>query len=207
MPDRPFRVVARDKKTNDVRQVYRVGDRFTRNGKAKGRKSLFSKTEARAATKWGERNGLAVWVTKSPFPFVIRDETTGWTKPELARRINELGRRRHRYIWMGEGLRTKHQQWVFRMAMLNGTGALAARCDTTYWGKHSWEQCKNAGPSQSNHATGDAADISVFQSGRSGAMTNVGNDGKCRSIMRDLGLCLPVPGEPWHAEIGTRWCA
>jgi hypothetical protein len=213
MADRKFRVLARNTKTNNVKRVYRLanGQGFTRDQNhpkiAKNAPGLFHKDEAEDAKKWGRKKGLAMFVTKSKYPFLVLDSDTKWGDPDLSRKLDELGERRERYLWCGEYKRSKRQQWEFRMAYLNGTGNLAARCDTTYDGKHTWEQCKGAGPSQSNHATGDACDTSYLHSGRSGAYTNVGRDKECRRIMASLDLCLPVGGEPWHVERGTNWKA
>lgn len=209
--DRVFRCLARDTRTNNVLVLFRKSGNkgFTRNPTSKGlarvKPSMFSNDEAKAAIRWGAKNGLAVFATKSKYPFLVLDSDTAWGNPELSRRLNTLGRRRQRYLWVGEYKRTSRRQWELRQAYLNGTGNLAAQCCTRYVGKHSWSACgKN---SQSNHATGDAADASYLHSGRSGSYTNLGNDLKCRSIMKDIGLCLPVPGEAWHAQIGSTWRA
>lgn len=215
MADRKFRVLARNTNTNNVKRVYRLKNNkgFTRDPDhpdlATNAPGLFHKDEAEAAEKWGKKKSpkLACFITKSKYPFLVLDSDTGWGDADLSEKLNKLGKRRERYLWCGEYLRSKHQQWEFRMAYLNGKGNLAAPCDTTYSGKHSWEQCKPAGPSQSNHATGDACDTSYLHSGRSGSYTNVGNDSECRKIMKDLNLCLPVGGEPWHIERGNNWRA
>ncbi len=53
-------------------------------------------------------------------------------------------------------------------------------------------------PGTSNHGKGKAADCKY----RGG---NVGDT--MRDSLRAMGLCLPVPGESWHTEIGNVWNA
>ena len=216
--DRPYVVLARDRKSNDVRQVYRLpGGGFTRNkdnpaiAKTNGNPRRFWKREVEDCQRWARKKGLAVFAAKGKqarWPFVVKDTDTAWANDDLMDRINRLGRRRRRYIWGGELKRTAHRQWELRMLYLNGNGNLAARCCTKYDGKHSWSACgKNP---TSHHNQGEAGDISVLASGRGGGYTNVGNDKKARAIMRDVGLVLNVGGEPWHAvrkDIDPDWRA
>lgn len=215
--DRPYVVLVRDRETDDVRQLYRTPDGFTRNEsnpnvkKADGNPRKFWKREVERAEKWAKRKNLALFAAKgrqARWPFVVKDTDTAWANDELMNRIDKVGRRRRRYIWGGELKRTAHRQWELRMAYLNGRGNLAARCCTKYDGKHSWAACgKNP---TSDHNRGEAGDISVLHSGRGGAYTNVGNDKQARAIMRDEGLVLNVGGEPWHAvrkEVDSTWRA
>lgn len=182
---KPYHLLVRHKGSNDVRK---------RDGR-------FSRAQVEVAMA---APNLIVFATKSPYPFVVLDDDTAWGKPRLARAINELGFRRGRYIRAGEFKRTSHRQWVLRMAYLRGQGNLAARCCSRYIDQHPWSKCGK--DSMSNHADGNAADISVLHSGRHGAYTPVGEDKQCREIMRRLGMCLPVgQGETWHAEFGNVW--
>lgn len=208
--DRVYRCVARNRKTNNAKRVWRkAAGGFTlkasHKGLAKVKPGMFSKAEIREVEKWAKREDLALFTTKSKYPFVVLDSDTAWGNPELSKKLDELGEKRQRYLWAGEYKRTAHRQWELRMAYLEGRGNLAALCCTKYSGRHSWESCgKN---SQSNHAAGNACDTSYLHSGRSGSYTNVGNDAKCRALMHDLGLCLPVGGEAWHIERGNNWRA
>lgn len=213
MAERKFFVLGRTKKTNDVSQVFRLpkGD-FTRNEEnpaireSSGDPKLFTKAEVRDAIRWGERTGVAVFGTTSEYPFLVKASDTKWGSPDLARRMNELGRRRKRYIHVTAFLRSSRQQWKLRMLYLQGRGNLAARCCSKYdRTQHSWRECGK--DSWSNHFRGNAADIGVIASGRDGARVDVGSDSKCRKIMKALGTCLPVGGEPWHIEVGGTWRA
>lgn len=206
MAERKWRVLARDTDNNNVRQVYRiVGGGFTRDEGHKDRRALMLKSEAEDAIKWAKSKGAAGYATTNKYPFIVLDSDTAWGNAELSGKLNELGRRRERYMWAGEYKRTSHRQWELRMLYLNGRGNLAARCCSKYSGKHSWKDCGK--DSWSNHASGNACDVSVLKSGRGGSYVNVGKDDQCRKIMRDLGLCLPVGGEPWHGERGNTWRA
>lgn len=59
-----------------------------------------------------------------------------------------------------------------------------------------------ARPGTSRHETGLAADCVTFVT-----KANVGNVKRIRAAMKKHGLCLPVPGEPWHVERGNTWRA
>lgn len=212
MGDRKFVALARDTKTNKVSQLYREqGGGFTRDkgskNIAKTRPPRFSKQEGEAAIEWGKAHGLAVFVTQQKWPFLVLDDDTDWGNPDLAKRLNELGRRLGRYVWCGEFKRSAYRQWWFRDGYLRRKPGfnLAARCCTKYSGIHSWASCgKNP---QSNHASGNACDTSILRSGRGGSFVNVGAWSGAREEMRRLGLCLPVGGENWHIERGTAWRA
>lgn len=68
-----------------------------------------------------------------------------------------------------------------------------------------------AKPGTSNHEVrppdqqGHAADCQLVYA--NGQMVNIGADKKARELLRKRGLCLPVPGEPWHVEEGNVWRA
>ncbi len=212
MAERKYRVLGRGEKDNNVLQVFRLAKGFTRNPdnpevkKVGGNAHLFTKAEVQDAIKWGHRNGVAVFGTTNEYPFLVKQSDTEWGSPELSKKMNELGRRRRRYIHVTAFKRTARQQWVLRMAYLRGEGNLAARCCSRYDRQlHSWNQCGK--DSWSNHFRGNAADIGVIVSGRDGSRVNVGDDSKCRKIMKSLGLALVVPHEPWHCEIGGQWLA
>lgn len=183
-----------EKKNNNVVQLYRrkIGDGFT-TLKSFGKDETFGPDAVIAAKKWAKKKGYKARLFKNgvDYPFIIMDNDTKMVKPDLAKKINELGRRRKRYVWMGEGWRTNAQQWAFWNAYV----ARGKRPPTVAY------------PGTSNHESGNAADISVFLTGPQNSYTNVGNDGRTRSIMRALNLCLPVPGEAWHTQIGNDWRA
>jgi hypothetical protein len=210
--ERKFRVLARDLKTNDVRQVYRLPAtkdkplRFTRDAKAPGRKALFSKTEANKAVAWAKTKKAAGYATTSKYPFLVLDSDTAWGNANLAEKLNELCRKLQRYGWCGEFKRPAQRQWYFYQGWLArkpGFNLAAACCWKNY--PHSWAACGKQ--PRSNHASGNACDFSILHSGRGGGYTNIGNYRGGRDAMRSLGLCLPVPGESWHIELGSNWRA
>jgi hypothetical protein len=194
------------KSNGDIVQLYRnKSNRLTLNrSKAVGFK--FSEDRKREIQKWAKRKGFkSVEFTSSPHPFVVYDtvttdgdEKTGRVRGPLEKKLNNVGRRLKRKLFVGEGKRSSHAQWKFYMAYLNGQDNLAARCCTKYAPrvKHSWASCgKN---SQSNHYTGDAADTVVMPS-----WTNIGWYNGAVSAMKAEGLGLPVGGEAWHVEISN----
>jgi len=192
MTERQYQVLARSRKSNFVSQMYRrPNGRIVRSSKPLGDGKWFSHDEAKRAQRLGEARGWAVFVTKSHFPFIVLDSDTKMVRPQLAVLINELGRKRGRYVWLGEGWRTHARQWeLYREYERRGFAPPTV-----------------AYPGTSNHEFGWAGDISILISGRGGAYINVGNDAKCRRIMKRLGLGLPVVGEPWHAQITSEWRA
>lgn len=207
MGDRKFRCLARDTKTNRVAVLYRKQGRgFTRNPKsprlAKVKPPMFSKREADLAVEWGKKKGLAVWVDSGKYPFVVCDVAP--PGDAVMRRLNKVGKRLGRYVKIISGDRTPYQAWVLRMRYLNGTGNLAALCCGN-GGRHSWAACGKS--PRSNHARGAAADCGIVHSGRGVGYTSIGLWPNARTAMRAEGLCLPVGGEAWHAEVGTTWRA
>jgi hypothetical protein len=132
-----------------------------------------------------------VWVVCHRYPYLVLDSDTHMVHHCLASRLNTVGRKMHRFVWIGEGLRSRARQqelWDQYIAR-NKQWPLVAR------------------PGTSRHETGEAADVSLFMYGRDKPFVNIGKVARARSIMRDEGLCLNVPGEPWHVEIGNVWRA
>lgn len=173
-------------KNHDVKRLFvKKGGGYTTK-RSEARKRGMGKPAWAGAQVWAQKNGYKVRATRSRYPFIIVDNDTRMVRPHLARKINRLGKRSKRYIWMGEGWRSyQRQQELYRM-YLNGTGNLAAV------------------PGTSRHESGNAADISIFLNGPDRGYTNVGLVDSVRRRMRHLGLALTVPGEPWHCEIAGR---
>ena len=59
-----------------------------------------------------------------------------------------------------------------------------------------------ARPGTSRHETGLAADVVTEK-----LRISVGSVKKIRAALKNHGLCLPVPNEPWHVECGSTWRA
>lgn len=89
-------------------------------------------------------------------------------------------------LYIAEGKRSIADQWKYWNAFKAGKGPLAAY------------------PGTSNHTWGNAADVRKDAGRWSG---NLGDIPGARDAMKKWGLCLPVPGETWHAEIGNSWRA
>jgi hypothetical protein len=172
------------------RRLYPRGARFTWH-RRRADARLLTAAQVRAARAFHRDHGFdahgQIRVVVVPlYPFLHVDADTRPCKPPVMRALNAVGRRLKRHLRIREGWRTRDQQQAF------------------------WEAFEDRGyrpplvarPGTSNHETGDAADVGVLPSGE-----NLGSYGGARQAMRAEGLCLPVPGEPWHVEIGTTWRA
>ena len=179
-----YKVLA-TRKNGNVRMVHRLGPNKFSLKKTKGSKKKMNKAQAKKAVQWAKKKGFTdIRRTRSKYPFLVLDSDTKWPKTKLARKLNKLAKRRKRYMFVNEGWRTHARQWVLWNAYQSGTGNLAAY------------------PGTSNHEGGWAADMSVFLYGRDSYRQNVGEDDKTRSLMKKMGICLPVGGETWHCELG-----
>lgn len=150
--------------------------------------------ERREAMKWAASKDYISrirFVEVNPYPWVAGD--IQGLHPDLLAKLNHVGRILRRVVYVRSGLRTYNEQLALWNAYKAGYGNLAAY------------------PGTSNHEDrdgdgyGEAADCAL--GGPKGP--NIGNVAKARSVMRGLGLCLPVKGETWHVEInnGQGWRA
>ena len=196
------------KKNGDVHQVYRTKMGTYTLDRKKAKQFRFDPSQKPSIKKWAARRKFkSVEFSAKDNPFIVYDTTTSdgdeatrRVRPNLEKKMNEVGRDIKRKLFVGEGKRSAHAQWAFYMAYLNGHGNLAARCCTKFaaWEKHSWAACgKN---SQSNHYTGDAADTVIMPS-----WSNIGTSREAVASMRRHGLGLPVGGENWHVEISNNF--
>ena len=183
-------------KDGDVRRVYRKANGGWTTHKDKGVSGRFRGIRKLSIRNWAKRNGWKVEFTRKSNPFLVYDTDTKPVKAALAKGLNAVGEDIGRKLFVGEGRRTNYQQWVFRMAYLTGKGNLAARCCLKYWPDrwHSWADCGKQ--SQSNHATGDAADTMILP-----GYVNIGSWHSAVDSMKRHGLGLPVGGEAWHVEL------
>lgn len=189
-----------------MRQRYSVGVRLRKRGrvrrlylrkrggyttvKLRGARGVFTKTEVVKARAWAKRAGHGFTATMiNPYPFLKLNKTTRPVVASLMGKLNSLGRRLGRQLYIAEGTRTREQQQAFWDAFVRRGYAppLVAR------------------PGTSNHEPQDgllgrAADVRSLSGN-----VNVGSLPGSRVAMRSLGLCLPVPGEAWHVEEGHRW--
>jgi hypothetical protein len=104
--------------------------------------------------------------------------------PELLRRLALVARDAKRPLFVNYGKRTYAEQ----KELYDKYGSPRA-----------------AKPGTSPHESGRAADVVL---GANHAI-DIGDLPECRTAMKKRGLCLPVPGEPWHVEIdrGQGWRA
>lgn len=186
----PYHVTV-EKRNHHVVRLYKSRRRGFTTRRTLAAKDTMSAEQFENARKFAKKKGWRIRGTKNPYPFIILDSDTKMVRAPLAKKINQMGRWHRRYIWMGEGWRTHaRQQELWRQYVARGYAPPLV-----------------AYPGTSNHETGWAADISIFLHGPSQGYTNVGYVSRCRRIMRRLNLCLPVPGEKWHTQIGNNWQA
>ena len=178
------------------------------------------KSVAEQGKKWAEKEkSCAVYMSKDKYPFTVLPDGGVFGDKELAARLNKVGRDRQRYIRLGSFKRPpKHSgsssgncgscQHCLYIRHIEGWGNLAAKCSCKYSGKHSHSSCDSC--CSSHHCKGLACDSSYYKSGRSGSYVNLGNDSKCRDLLRKHKLVLNVGGEPWHVvkkETDSTWRA
>lgn len=97
---------------------------------------------------------------------------------DLLRRLEAVGKELGKKIFIRSGRRTIGEQWDLYNQLGPGIAAY---------------------PSPSApHVRGIAADVGI--DGR-----DIGDYPGARRVMRKHGLCLPVPGEDWHVQVGSNW--
>jgi hypothetical protein len=183
-------ILAEDRKNNISRIYRRIGGGITKQRILALGYRYDDATTKRVLLDARERY-QNVWDTNSRYPFLRLDSDTRMVNPLLAKKLNAIGREMRRFLWIGEGTRTRARQ------------------------QELWDEYVNrhfrppivARPGTSRHETGDAADVSVFLNGLLQPYTNIGKIARARVLMRRHGVCLPVGGEKWHVEIGHNWRA
>jgi hypothetical protein len=186
-------IVLSENREYQIRRVFKkIGGGWTLN-RALTLSVGMTVNESASAMIWVRNQSWSrnVYERRSRYPFLVLDTDTRMVNHELAKRLNAIGRKMQRLVWIGEGLRTRARQQELwdQYVRRNFARPLVAR------------------PGTSRHETGDAADTSIFLKGRSNPYTNIGSIPEARSLMRRHGLACNVPGEPWHCEISTIWRA
>lgn len=159
------------------------GGLIKRFGPEPGFKKNLTLAERREVTAWARKRGYsaklgdAVRVPK--YPHLSGDVDV---QPDLAKRLEAVGKDLGKVLWIASGNRTYEEQAELYADYLAGRGPLAAA------------------PGTSNHHGGKAADVWL-----GGA--NIGTSRSARAALRRHGLCLPVAGETWHVEVGSTWRA
>lgn len=116
---------------------------------------------------------------------LIRKQLTGDldAKTDLLYALAQVSRDLGIPLYVAEGTRSIRDQWKYWLLYKAGRGPLAAY------------------PGTSNHTHGDAADVRRTKT----SWQNIGQIPNAKTLMAKYGLCLPVPGEPWHVEFGNNW--
>lgn len=178
--ERRFRLVATTR-LGSVRYVYRQPGGFSWRKGRKGRVFLSAK-EADAAVKWARKRRAKTTrvLTPGQYSHLRLDPSTRWPLDRrLLRRLNRIGQRRHRIIWIKSGHRTMDEQWGF-------------------WNHYQQYGYPKAAYPNANapHVRGVAADVGILD--RRGVYRSLGLDAKARKIAEGMGLRAWVSGEPWH---------
>lgn len=127
---------------------------------------------------------------------------TGKAGRRLMRKLSHVAQDIGHPIKVISGKRTNYQQWSLYMRYLQGNGNLAAPCCWKHY-QHSWNNCGKSCASM--HCRSMAVDCGVID--KWGNYASIGYSKRARQSMRRHGLCLPVPGEKWHVQIGDIWRA
>ncbi len=96
----------------------------------------------------------------------------------LLNKLAQVGQKIGKKVSITSGFRSRAEQTRLYNLYKAGKGNLAAK------------------PGTSKHESGNAADCSV-------GGVNLGSDPKARAAALEVGLCFPVPGEPWHIQVGS----
>ncbi len=180
---RRFRLVCTTR-FGGVRYVYRQphGGYSWKKGK-KGR-IFMDAGEVELATKWAKRQRAKTTrvLTPGQYSHLRLDPSTRWPlDKQLLRRLNRIGQRRKRIIWIKSGHRTMDEQWGF----------------WNHYQKYGYP--KAAYPNaNAPHVRGVAADVGILD--RRGQYRSLGLDARAKKIAEKLGLRAWVSGEPWHYQ-------
>lgn len=179
---RKFRLVATTR-FGGVRYVWRTGKTYSwRKGKT-GR-HLMDAGEAENAVKWAKRRGAKTTRVLKPgdYSHLRLDPSTRWPlDKQLLRRLNKVGQKRKRILYIKSGHRTMSEQWGF----------------WNHYQKYGWP--KAAYPNaNAPHVRGVAADVGILD--RKGVYRSLGLDGKAKRLAEKFGLRAWVSGEPWHIQ-------
>ena len=167
-----------------MRLYVSIGGSFTKD-RAKAKHEFMTEGQITAAKRWARMRGYKLRSSRvNPYPWLSLDSDTEFPCPELANKLNELGKRLGKRLHINEGTRTpERQRELYAQFEARGfTPPLVAK------------------PGTSRHETGLAADVQILS-------FNIGLWPGARTQMQRLGLCLPVSGEPWHVEMGNTWKA
>ena len=125
---------------------------------------------------------------------------TGPHGRELLHKLSAVAKDISHPIRIISGKRQAYDQWVLYMRYLRGQGNLAAPCCGKHY-QHSWNSCGRACASM--HCRSMAVDCGVVDN--HGNYRSIGYSDRARHSMRKHNLCLPVPGEQWHCQVGSYW--
>ncbi len=181
--DRKFRAVATTR-FGGVRLIKRTKDGFAWRGSPKNTSILMTAREADAAQKWAKKKKAKTFRILRPgeYSHLRLDPTTKWPlDKKLLRRLNAVGRKISRIIYIKSGHRTLAEQTYF----------------WNHYQKYGWPRAAypNSG---APHIRGVAADCGVLD--RKGNYSSLGLNPSAKKAAETLGLRMWVGGEPWHIQ-------
>lgn len=181
--ERKWRVVATTR-FGGVRIIYRLnGGGYSWNPK-KGSRAVLTAHQVTEAKKWAKRHAAKTvrTVPLDGWTHLRLDPSTRWpTDQALLRRLNRVGRRLNRIVYIKSGHRNLSEQWGF-------------------WNHYQRYGSPVAAYPNANapHIRGVAADCGIID--RRGNYSSLGLNPKARRLAERFGLAAWVGGEPWHIQ-------
>lgn len=179
--NREFRAVATTR-FGGVRLIKKTAKGFSWRGNPKNSRILMTRAEIEDARVWAKKHKAKTFrvLKKGDWSHLRLDPSTKWpTDKKLLVRLNAVGQRLGRIVYIKSGHRTYSEQAYLYRLWKSGRGNLAAYPN------------KNA-----PHIRGVAADCGVID--RKGNYASLGLNSDARRTAESLGLRAWVPGEPWH---------
>lgn len=181
MTDRKYRVVATTR-LGGVHLIYRTKKGFTWNPNPKHGVTWMTHAEVEQARAWARKKKAKTFrvLKQGEWSHLRLDPTTRWpTDKQLLRRLNAVGKKMNRIIYIKSGHRTLAEQWGF----------------WNHFQKYGWPTA--AYPNgNAPHIRGVAADCGIIE--RNGQYRSLGLNSRAKKAAESLGLRAWVGGEPWH---------
>lgn len=176
-----FRAVATTR-FGGVRLIKKTKKGFSWRGNPKTSRIMMSRAEIEDARVWAKKHKAKTFrvLKQGDWSHLRLDPTTKWpTDKKLLTRLNTVGQKLGRIVYLKSGHRTLQEQTRLYNLWRAGQGNRAAY------------------PNQNApHIRGVAADCGIID--RKGNYASLGLNSQAKKIAESLGLRAWVPGEPWH---------
>jgi hypothetical protein len=180
-PNRKYRAVATTR-FGGVRLIKRTKKGFSWNGSPKNSSIFMTIDEVNAAHKWANRQKAKTFRILRPgqYSHLRLDPSTKWPlDKKLLRRLNAVGRKINRIVYIKSGHRTLAEQTAF----------------WNHFQKYGYPRAAYPN-SRAPHIRGVAADCGVLD--RKGNYSSLGLNPAAKKAAEALGLRAWVAQEPWH---------